>query len=113
MNLLGPELVRDLVSLIQRAEANDTIQVLVFKSAGRDYLISNVDRPDETRCSERGDVHNCWSGTGRRPENDVRGQQFVGWRPARSHGRRRSRPWLGLGLQPGPSTGAKVSPAGR
>ena len=27
MNLLGPELVRDLVSLIQRAEADDAIQV--------------------------------------------------------------------------------------
>ena len=33
MNLLGPELVRDLVSLIQRAEADDAVQVLVFKSA--------------------------------------------------------------------------------
>ena len=43
MNLLGPELVRDLVSLIQRAEADDAIQVLVFKSADRDYFISHVD----------------------------------------------------------------------
>jgi enoyl-CoA hydratase/carnithine racemase len=43
MNLLGPELVRDLVSLIQRAEADDTIQVLVFKSADPDYFISHVD----------------------------------------------------------------------
>jgi hypothetical protein len=33
MNLLGPELVRDLVSLIQRAEADDAVQVLVFQSA--------------------------------------------------------------------------------
>jgi enoyl-CoA hydratase/carnithine racemase len=33
MNLLGPELVRDLVSLIQGAEADDAVQVLVFKSA--------------------------------------------------------------------------------
>ena len=32
MNLLGPELVCDLVSLIQRAEADDTVQVIVFKS---------------------------------------------------------------------------------
>ena len=31
MNLLGPELVRDLVSLIQQAEADDAIRVLVFK----------------------------------------------------------------------------------
>ena len=43
MNLLGPELVRDLVSLIQRSEADDAIQVLVFKSADPDYFISHVD----------------------------------------------------------------------
>jgi enoyl-CoA hydratase/carnithine racemase len=43
MNLLGPELVRDLVSLIQRAETDDAIQVLVFKSADPDYFISHVD----------------------------------------------------------------------
>jgi enoyl-CoA hydratase/carnithine racemase len=43
MNLLGPELVRDLVSLIQRAEADDAIHVLVFKSADSDYFISHVD----------------------------------------------------------------------
>jgi enoyl-CoA hydratase/carnithine racemase len=43
MNLLGPELVRDLVSLIQRAEADDAIQALVFKSADPDYFISHVD----------------------------------------------------------------------
>ena len=43
MNLLGPELVRDLVSLIQRAEADHTIQVLVFKSEDPDYFIPHVD----------------------------------------------------------------------
>src|SRR4249920_1323142 len=43
MNLLGPELVRDLVSLIQRAEADSTVRVLVFKSADPDYFISHVD----------------------------------------------------------------------
>ena len=43
MNLLGPELVRDLVSLIQQAEADDTFQVLVFKSADPDYFIPHVD----------------------------------------------------------------------
>src|SRR5215470_8135542 len=43
MNLLGPELVRDLVSLIQRAEADDAVQVLVFRSADPDYFISHVD----------------------------------------------------------------------
>jgi enoyl-CoA hydratase/carnithine racemase len=43
MNLLGPELVRDLVSLTQRAETDDAVQVLVFSSADRDYFISHVD----------------------------------------------------------------------
>jgi enoyl-CoA hydratase/carnithine racemase len=43
MNLLGPELVRDLVALIQQAEADHTFKVLVFKSADRDYFISHVD----------------------------------------------------------------------
>jgi enoyl-CoA hydratase/carnithine racemase len=43
MNLNGPELIRDLVSLIQRAEADDEIRVLVFTSADPDYFISHVD----------------------------------------------------------------------
>ncbi len=43
MNLLGPELVRDLVSLIQRAEADPAVKVLVFTSAIPDYFISHVD----------------------------------------------------------------------
>src|ERR1700730_5951117 len=43
MNLLGPELVRDLVSLIQQAEADSALRVLVFKSADPDYFISHVD----------------------------------------------------------------------
>lgn len=43
MNLLGPALVRDLVSLIQQTEADDSIRVLVFKSADPDYFISHVD----------------------------------------------------------------------
>jgi enoyl-CoA hydratase/carnithine racemase len=43
MNLLGTELVRDLVSLIQRAEADDAFKVLVFKSADPYYFISHVD----------------------------------------------------------------------
>jgi hypothetical protein len=43
MNLLGPELVRDLVSLIEHAEADHAIQVLVFGSADPDYFISHVD----------------------------------------------------------------------
>ena len=49
MNLLGPELVRDLVSLIRHAEADDAIQVLVFTSADPDYFIAHV---DVTRISE-------------------------------------------------------------
>jgi enoyl-CoA hydratase/carnithine racemase len=49
MNLLGPELVRDLVSLIQQAEADAAIQVVVFRSADPDYFISHV---DVTRISE-------------------------------------------------------------
>ena len=43
MNLLGTELVRDLVALIQTAEADDGCQVLVFTSADPDYFISHVD----------------------------------------------------------------------
>jgi enoyl-CoA hydratase/carnithine racemase len=43
MNLLGPELVRDLVTLIQEAEADEAVQVLVFASADPDYFISHVD----------------------------------------------------------------------
>src|SRR5262249_54568166 len=43
MNLLGPELVRDLVSLIQQAEADEAVKVLVFQSADADYFISHVD----------------------------------------------------------------------
>src|SRR5262245_45325521 len=43
MNLLGTELVRDLVSLIQQAEAEGAFQVLVFASSDPDYFISHVD----------------------------------------------------------------------
>jgi enoyl-CoA hydratase/carnithine racemase len=43
MNLLGPALVRDLVSLIQSAESDSSCQVLVFKSADPDYFIAHVD----------------------------------------------------------------------
>src|SRR3954467_11297870 len=51
MNLLGPELVRDLVSVIQRAEADDAFRVLVLTSADPDYFIPHVDltRIDEYR----------------------------------------------------------------
>ena len=43
MNLLGPELVHDLASLIGRAEADPACNVLVFTSADPDYFISHVD----------------------------------------------------------------------
>ena len=43
MNLLGPELVRDLVSLIEQAEADRAVQVLVFGSTDAEYFISHVD----------------------------------------------------------------------
>lgn len=43
MNLLGPALVRDLVALIQRAEADSSCRVLVFRSGDPDYFISHVD----------------------------------------------------------------------
>jgi enoyl-CoA hydratase/carnithine racemase len=59
MNLLGPELVRDLVSLIHQTEADDSIHVLVFKSADRDYFISHV---DVTRISEYGELARTLSG---------------------------------------------------
>jgi enoyl-CoA hydratase/carnithine racemase len=53
MNLLGPELVRDLVSLIQQTEADGSTHVLVFKSADPEYFISHV---DVTRISEYGEL---------------------------------------------------------
>src|SRR4051794_19158152 len=43
MNLLGPELVRDLVSFIQRAEADEAVSVVVFRSTDPEYFISHVD----------------------------------------------------------------------
>ena len=43
MNLIGPELVRDLVALIQHAEGDNAVQVLVFSSADPDYFIPHVD----------------------------------------------------------------------
>ena len=53
MNLEGPELIRDLVSLIQQAEGDDTVQVLVFKSGDPDYFIAHV---DVTRIKENRDA---------------------------------------------------------
>jgi enoyl-CoA hydratase/carnithine racemase len=53
INLLGPDLVRDLVSLIKHTEADESTHVLVFKSADPDYFISHV---DVTRISEYGEL---------------------------------------------------------
>jgi enoyl-CoA hydratase/carnithine racemase len=53
MNLLGPALVRDLVTLIQQAEGDEAIQVLVFRSADPDYFIAHV---DVTRIAEYRDA---------------------------------------------------------
>ncbi len=43
LNLIGPELVGDLVTLIRQAEADDVARVLVFKSADPDYFLAHVD----------------------------------------------------------------------
>jgi enoyl-CoA hydratase/carnithine racemase len=53
MNLLGPALVRDLVSFLQWAEADDAFRVLVFRSADPDYFISHI---DVTRIAEYRDA---------------------------------------------------------
>ena len=45
MNLIGPELVRDLVSLIGALESSDDIQVAVLESADPEYFAPHVDRP--------------------------------------------------------------------
>lgn len=43
INLLGPELVRDLVDLILAIESSDDVHVVVFKSANPEFFISHVD----------------------------------------------------------------------
>jgi enoyl-CoA hydratase/carnithine racemase len=43
MNLLGTELVRDLVSLIQQAEADPALRVIVFASDDPQYFIAHAD----------------------------------------------------------------------
>jgi enoyl-CoA hydratase/carnithine racemase len=53
MNLLGPALVRDLVSFIRQAEVDPAIQVVVFTSTDPDYFISHV---DVTRIAEYRDA---------------------------------------------------------
>ncbi len=43
INMLGPELVRDLVTLMQGLEASTSVGVVVFESANPDFFISHVD----------------------------------------------------------------------
>jgi enoyl-CoA hydratase/carnithine racemase len=43
LNLIGPEFVEDLVTLIQQAEADEQARVLVFKSGDADYFLAHVD----------------------------------------------------------------------
>ena len=43
INLLGPELVRDLVSLIRLLDTGETYKVVVFSSANPDFFIPHVD----------------------------------------------------------------------
>src|SRR5262249_37639967 len=43
MNLLGPELIRDLVALLHRAEADPAVKVLVLRSGDPDYFIAHID----------------------------------------------------------------------
>jgi enoyl-CoA hydratase/carnithine racemase len=60
MNLLGPALVRDVVSLLLWAEADDALRVLVFRSADPDYFIAHV---DVTRIAEYRDATAKLTGT--------------------------------------------------
>ena len=43
MNLIGPELVRDLVTLIGELESGADVRVVVLESADPDYFIPHVD----------------------------------------------------------------------
>jgi len=43
MNLIGPELVRDLVSLFRELESDQETKVVVLESADPDYFIPHVD----------------------------------------------------------------------
>jgi len=43
MNLIGPELVRDLVMLIGELESGEDVRVMVLESADPEYFVSHVD----------------------------------------------------------------------
>jgi enoyl-CoA hydratase/carnithine racemase len=43
MNLIGPELVRDLVVLVAELESSDDVRVVVLESADHEYFVPHVD----------------------------------------------------------------------
>jgi enoyl-CoA hydratase/carnithine racemase len=43
MNLIGPELVRDLVSLLGELESGSNVRVVVLESADPEYFVPHVD----------------------------------------------------------------------
>src|SRR5438445_10767921 len=43
MNLIGPELVRDLVTLFSELESDEDVRVVVLESADPDYFVPHVD----------------------------------------------------------------------
>ena len=43
MNLIGPELVRDLVTLLSELESDEGIRVMVLESADPEYFVPHVD----------------------------------------------------------------------
>jgi len=43
MNLIGPELVRDLVTLFSELESDEDVRVMVLESADPEYFVPHVD----------------------------------------------------------------------
>ena len=60
MNLIGPELVRDLVTLLSDLDADANIRVMVLESADPEYFVPHVDLTKVAEYHRRG-------GQGRRP----------------------------------------------
>jgi len=52
MNLIGPELVRDLVGLLGALESGPETRVVVLESADPDYFVPHVDLTKVARSSE-------------------------------------------------------------
>src|SRR5258708_21465662 len=46
MNLIGPELVRDLVDLLRALESEPDTRVVVFESADPEFFVPHVDLPN-------------------------------------------------------------------